>query len=33
MLAKAIPFLTGYLKKNGGDSMGALLGQVFKTGK
>jgi hypothetical protein len=33
MLAKAIPFLTGYLKKNGGDVVGGLLGQVFKTGK
>jgi hypothetical protein len=33
MVAKAIPFLTGYLKKNGGKGVGALIGQVFKTGK
>jgi len=33
MLAKAIPFLSGYLKKNGGNAVGVLLGQVFKTGK
>lgn len=33
MLAKALPFLSGYLKKNGGQAVGALLGQVFKTGK
>jgi hypothetical protein len=32
MLAKAIPFLSGYLKKNGGNAVGGLLGQVFKTG-
>jgi hypothetical protein len=31
MLAKAVPFLTGYLKKNGGKAVGGLLGQVFKT--
>ena len=33
MLGKAIPFLAGYLKKNGGKAVEALLGQVFKTGK
>ena len=33
MLAKAIPFLSGYLKKNGGNMASVLLGQVFKTGK
>ena len=33
MLAKAIPFLSGYLKKNGGNAASVLLGQVFKTGK
>jgi len=33
MITKAIPFLTGYLKKNGGKGIGALIGQVFKTGK
>ena len=33
MLAKAIPFLSGYLKKNGGSAVGGLIGQVFKTGK
>ena len=33
MIGKAIPFLSGYLKKNGGKAAGAVLGQVFKTGK
>jgi len=34
MIAKAVPFLSGYLKKNGGgSSVAALLGSVFKTGK
>ena len=32
MIAKAIPFLSGYLKKLGGADVGALLGGVFKTG-
>jgi hypothetical protein len=33
MIAKAIPFLSGYLKKYGGGDMGALLGGLFKTSK
>ena len=33
MIAKALPFLSGYLKKYGGDAVGALLGGLFKTGK
>ena len=33
MMAKAVPFLSGYLKKHGGAAVGALLGGVFKTGK
>ena len=33
MITKAIPFLSGYLKKYGGDAMGSLLGGLFKTGK
>jgi hypothetical protein len=33
MIAKAVPFLSGYLKKNGGKAVGAVLGSVFKTGK
>jgi len=30
MIAKAVPFLSGYLKKHGGEAVGALLGGVFK---
>ena len=33
MITKAIPYLSGYLKKHGGDVLGSLLGGVFKTGK
>jgi hypothetical protein len=33
MIAKAVPFLSGYLKKYGGDAVGGLLGGVFKKGK
>jgi hypothetical protein len=33
MIAKAVPFLSGYLKKFGGADLGALLGSVFNTGK
>ena len=33
MIAKAIPYMAGYLKKYGGDAIGALLGGVLKTGK
>jgi hypothetical protein len=33
MLAKAVPFLSGYLKKYGGANIGAMLGGLFKTGK
>ena len=33
MIAKALPFLSGYLKKYGGDAVGTLLGGLFKTGK
>ena len=33
MIAKAIPFLSGYLKKYGGGAVGSLLGGLFKTGK
>src|SRR5262245_12985422 len=33
MIAKAVPFLSGYLKKYGGDAVGTLLGGLFKTGK
>ena len=33
MITKAVPFLSGYLKKYGGDAVGSLLGGLFKTGK
>ena len=33
MLLKALPFLSGYLKRFGGADLGALLGGLFKTGK
>ena len=33
MLLKAVPFLTGYLKKYGGTALESLLGSLFKTGK
>ena len=33
MIAKAVPFLSGYLKKHGGAAVGGLLGGVFKQGK
>jgi hypothetical protein len=33
MIAKAIPFLSGYLKKYGGDAVASLLGGLFKKGK
>lgn len=33
MIAKAVPFLSGYLKKHGGAALGSLLGGVFKSGK
>jgi len=32
MMAKAIPFLSGYLKKYGGAALGSVLGGLFKTG-
>jgi hypothetical protein len=32
MIAKAIPFLSGYLKKYGGGALGSLLGGLFKVG-
>jgi hypothetical protein len=32
-LLKAVPFLSGYLKKLGGADVGGLLGGVFKQGK
>jgi len=34
MIAKAVPYLSGYLKKHGtGGGLGSLLEGVFKTGK
>jgi len=33
MIMKAVPFLSGYLKKHGSAAIGGLLGSVFKTGK
>lgn len=33
MMAKAVPFLSGFLKKNGSAALGSLLGGLFKTGK
>jgi hypothetical protein len=33
MLAKALPFLTGYLKKFGGEALDKMLGGLFKAGK
>jgi hypothetical protein len=33
MLMKAVPYLSGYLKKHGGATLGSLLGGVFKTDK
>ena len=33
MIVKAVPFLSGYLKKYGGANLGSLLGGLFKTGK
>ena len=33
MIAKAVPFLSGYMKKHGTAAIGGLLGSVFKTGK
>jgi hypothetical protein len=33
MIAKAVPFLSGYLKKYGGGSVGGLLGGLFGTAK
>ena len=33
MIAKAVPFLSGFLKKNGSAALGSLLGGLFKTGK
>lgn len=33
MIVKAVPFLSGYLKKHGGAAVGGLLGSVFKTSK
>lgn len=33
MIGKAIPFLTEYLKKNGGKAVSGMLGQVFKSEK
>jgi hypothetical protein len=33
MIAKALPFLSGYLKKYGGSALGSVLGGLFKTGK
>jgi len=33
MIAKAIPFLSDYLKKYGGTAVSGLLGSVFKAGK
>ena len=33
MIAKAIPFLSGYLKKYGGAALGSVLGGVFNAGK
>jgi hypothetical protein len=33
LIAKAVPFLTGYLKKYGGANIGSLLGGLFKMGK
>ena len=33
MIMKAVPFLSGYLKKHGGAAIGGLLGSVFKTSK
>ena len=32
MIAKALPFLSGFLKKYGGAALGSLLGGMFKTG-
>ena len=33
MIAKAVPYLSGYLKKYGTAALGSLLGGLFKTGK
>src|SRR5262245_17278678 len=33
MIAKAVPFLSGYLKKHAGAAVGGLLGGVFNQGK
>jgi hypothetical protein len=33
MIMKAVPYLSGYLKKHGGEALGSLLGGVLKTGK
>src|SRR5262245_17792226 len=33
MVAKAVPFMSGYLKKYGGAAVGSLLGGLFKMGK
>lgn len=33
MIAKALPFLSGYLKKYGGGALSSVLGGLFKTGK
>jgi hypothetical protein len=33
MIMKAVPYLSGYLKKHGGAAVGSLLGGLLKTGK
>lgn len=33
MIAKALPYVSGYLKKYGGAALGSLLGGIFKGGK
>ncbi len=33
MIMKAVPYLSGYLKKHGGAALGSLLGGLFKIGK
>ena len=33
MIAKALPYLSGYLKKYGGAALSSLLGGIFKGGK
>jgi hypothetical protein len=33
MIAKAVPYLSGYLKKHGTAALGSLIGGVLKTPK